>query len=323
MHLPPAIFLMGPTASGKSQIALEIAAHFPVEIINVDSAQIYRYMDIGTAKPSSLILQQIPHHLTDIIDPVQHYSAAQFRQDALELMQDITARHKIPLLVGGTMLYFKALLEGLSELPSADKNLRSILEKEASVIGWPAMHRRLLQLDPDTAKRIQPTDSQRIQRALEICLLTDKPLSEVIQTSQPSADLPYHPIQIALAPDNRSELHHRIAERFQTMLSTGLIEEVSSLRERYPELDTHYPSMRCVGYRQTWLYLDNQISRTELHDRGIAATRQLAKRQLTWLRSLNKRYPIQTFDCLSSQLSQQVIHFLSPQIDKLQSHSRK
>lgn len=323
MHLPPAIFLMGPTASGKSQIALEIATHFPVEIINVDSAQVYRYMNIGTAKPSSLILQQIPHHLTDIIDPVQHYSVAQFRQDTLELMQSITARHKIPLLVGGTMLYFKALLEGLSELPSADKNLRSILEKEASVIGWPAMHRRLLQLDPDTAKRIQPTDSQRIQRALEICLLTDKPLSEVIQTSQPSTDLPYHPIQIALVPENRIELHHRIAERFQTMLSAGLIEEVSSLRKRFPELDTQYPSMRCVGYRQTWLYLNNQISRTDLPDKGIAATRQLAKRQLTWLRSLNKHYPIQTFDCLSPQLSQQVIHFLAPKIDKLQHHSQK
>ncbi|GKS69819.1 tRNA dimethylallyltransferase [Nitrosomonas sp. PY1] len=309
---------MGPTASGKSQIALEITTHFPVEIINVDSAQIYRYMDIGTAKPSSLILQQIPHHLTDIIDPVQHYSVAQFRQNALALMQDITARHKIPLLVGGTMLYFKALLEGLSELPSADKNLRSMLEKEASVVGWPAMHQKLLQLDLETAKRIQPTDSQRIQRALEICLLTDKPLSEIIQASQPSVDFPYHPIQIALIPDNRSELHHRIAKRFQNMLSSGLVEEVSLLRKRFPELDTQHPSMRCVGYRQTWLFLNNQISRNELHDKGIAATRQLAKRQLTWLRSLNKQYPIQTFDCLSSQLSQQVIHFLTTQIDRIQ-----
>ncbi|WP_244072692.1 tRNA (adenosine(37)-N6)-dimethylallyltransferase MiaA [Nitrosomonas sp. PY1] len=318
MHLSPAIFLMGPTASGKSQIALEITTHFPVEIINVDSAQIYRYMDIGTAKPSSLILQQIPHHLTDIIDPVQHYSVAQFRQNALALMQDITARHKIPLLVGGTMLYFKALLEGLSELPSADKNLRSMLEKEASVVGWPAMHQKLLQLDLETAKRIQPTDSQRIQRALEICLLTDKPLSEIIQASQPSVDFPYHPIQIALIPDNRSELHHRIAKRFQNMLSSGLVEEVSLLRKRFPELDTQHPSMRCVGYRQTWLFLNNQISRNELHDKGIAATRQLAKRQLTWLRSLNKQYPIQTFDCLSSQLSQQVIHFLTTQIDRIQ-----
>lgn len=320
MHSPPAIFLMGPTASGKSQIALDIAGHFPVEIISVDSAQVYRYMNIGTAKPSPSILQQINHHLVDIIDPDQIYSAAQFRRDALSLMKTITDGGKIPLLVGGTMLYFKALLEGLSELPSADQNLRIELEAEASMLGWPAMHQKLSQLDEETAKRIKPTDSQRIQRALEICLLTRKPMSELIQGSnnlvQHSIDFPYHAIQIALIPNDRSQLHQRIATRFTTMLEEGLVDEVVSLRQRFPELDVQHPSMRCVGYRQSWLYLLKQINDKELSDMGIAATRQLAKRQLTWLRSLKKRYQIEEYDCFSNNLSFQIREFLTQEIEK-------
>ncbi|MFZ1851047.1 MAG: tRNA (adenosine(37)-N6)-dimethylallyltransferase MiaA [Nitrosomonas sp.] len=320
MHAPPVIFLIGPTASGKSQIALDIAAHFPVEIISVDSAQVYRYMDIGTAKPSPSTLQQINHHLVNIIDPNQTYSAAQFRRDALALMKSITDRGKIPLLVGGTMLYFKVLLEGLSELPSTDQNLRIELEKEALTLGWPVMHQKLSQIDAETAKRIKPTDSQRIQRALEIFLLTRKPMSELIHSSSNSAqlpvDFPYHAIQIALVPNDRSQLHQRIASRFMTMLDQGLIDEVTSLRQRFPELDAHYPSMRCVGYRQSWLYLLNQINDKELWDMGIAATRQLAKRQLTWLRSLKKNYQIEEYDCFSSDLPCQIKNFLNQEIEK-------
>lgn len=316
MHSSPAIFLIGPTASGKSQIALNIAAHFPVEIISVDSAQVYRYMDIGTAKPSSSILQQITHHLVNIIDPNQTYSAAQFRRDALSLMKTITDGGKIPLLVGGTMLYFKALLEGLSELPSADQNLRIELEKEALMLGWPAMHQKLSQFDAETAKRIKPTDGQRIQRALEIFLLTRKSMSELIHSPQHSVDFPYRAIQIALAPNDRSQLHQRIASRFMAMLDDGLVNEVASLRQRFPELDAHYPSMRCVGYRQSWLYLGNRINDKELLNMGIAATRQLAKRQLTWLRSLKKSYQIKEYDCFSSDLPQQIKEFLTQEIEK-------
>lgn len=307
---------MGPTASGKSQIALDIAAHFPVEIISVDSAQVYRYMDIGTAKPNSITLQQVTHHLIDVIDPDQSYSAAQFRLDTLSLMKAITERGKIPLLVGGTMLYFKALLEGLSEFPSADKNLRLALEKEALVLGWPAMHKKLSQLDPQTAERIKQTDSQRIQRALEICILTEKSVSELIHTSQHTVNLPYQTIQIALVPSDRSLLHQRIATRFKTMLDAGLVDEVISLLQRFPTLDMQCPSMRCVGYRQSWLYLQNQINHQELLEMGVAATRQLAKRQLTWLRGLSKTHEINEFDCLLDDLSTAVIDFIHAKLDK-------
>lgn len=304
-NLPPALFLMGPTASGKSQLALEIAAQFPVEIISVDSAQIYRCMNIGTAKPDQETLKNIPHHLIDMIDPTGRYSVAQFRRDALNRMQEITRRRKIPLLVGGTMLYFQALLEGLSELPPADRQVRETIENEAMQIGWPAMHAKLSRVDPATAARLKQTDSQRIQRALEVWLTTGRPMSELFISMPRNALLPYQVIQFALQPSDRTQLHGCIARRFDKMVSHGLIEEVASLRETFA-LTPDLPSMRCVGYRQAWLYLDRKISLNELHDKGIAATRQLAKRQLTWIRSIMKRYEVIEFDCLADHLAQQI-----------------
>ncbi|MBY0500211.1 MAG: tRNA (adenosine(37)-N6)-dimethylallyltransferase MiaA [Nitrosomonas sp.] len=314
MQNPPAIFLMGPTASGKSQVALDIARNFPTEIISVDSAQVYRYMDIGTAKPRQEILAHAPHHLINLIDPDQSYSAAQFRQDALSIMQDISSRNKIPLLVGGTMLYFRALQQGLSALPAADQDLRLTLENRAEKHGWPVMHQKLSELDPVIAARIKPTDSQRIQRALEVCYLTQQPMSEILKNFQP-ADFPYRKISIALIPSERSQLHLRIAERFRSMLNAGLIEEVQSIRQKFPALSAESPSMRCVGYRQTCLYLDDKIDSDELHDMGIAATRQLAKRQLTWLRSMRVTDKIYELDCLSSDLSTQVNNLIRTAIE--------
>lgn len=305
---PPAIFFMGPTASGKSRIALDIAENFPVEIISVDSAQVYRHMDIGTAKPDPATLSRTPHHLINLIDPDQHYSAAQFRNDALTVMQEITQRNKIPLLVGGTMLYFRALQDGLSPLPSADPDLRLMLENTAKELGWPAMHQKLAALDQEAATRIKPTDSQRIQRALEVCYLTQRPMSEILRIPR-QTDFPYRRINITLIPSERSQLHLRIAERFESMLNCGLIDEVQSIRQQFHSLNIESPSMRCVGYRQACLYLDNIINFTELRDMGIAATRQLAKRQLTWLRSM-KTDGMQEFDCLTNDLTTQVQCFL-------------
>ncbi|GJL74242.1 MAG: tRNA dimethylallyltransferase [Nitrosomonas sp.] len=307
-HLPPAIFMMGPTASGKSQIALEIAERFPVEIVSVDSAQVYRFMDIGTAKPDQATLARIPHHLVNLIDPTGNYSAAQFCSDALDAMRDITRRGKIPLLVGGTMLYFQALLNGLSFLPAADSKLRAAIEKNAKMLGWPAMHARLRELDAESAARIKSTDSQRIQRALEVCMLTSRPMSEILRMPR-KIDLPYRVIKLALQPSDRNRLHQRIATRFENMLRQGLIDEVSFIRRQFavgPEL----PSMRCVGYRQAWLYLEKEINLQELSAKGVAATRQLAKRQLTWLRSIMRKYEVIEFDCLEDDLSDRVCSFL-------------
>jgi tRNA dimethylallyltransferase len=310
--LPPAILLMGPTASGKSQIALDIAENFPVEIISVDSAQVYRYMDIGTAKPDLTTLARIPHHLINLIDPDQHYSAAQFRESALAAMQAITQRNKIPLLVGGTMLYFRTLQDGLSLLPSADRDLRLELENMAERLGWPAMHQKLVELDREIAVRIKPTDSQRIQRALEVCYLTQRPMSEILKAPR-QAEFPYRKINIALVPSERSQLHQRIAERFKSMLARGLIDEVQAIRQQFHSLSIESPAMRCVGYRQACLYLDNKINVNELHDMGIAATRQLAKRQLTWLRSM-KTDAMQEFDCLAEDLAVSIENFLQQSI---------
>ena len=307
-NLPPAIFLMGPTASGKSQIALEIATHFPVEIVSVDSAQVYRFMDVGTAKPNQATLSQIPHHLINIINPDQHYSAAQFRVDALNIMKAITQRNKIPLLVGGTMLYFRALQEGLAELPSADANLRLSIERMAKESGWPAMHKKLAELDQETAARIKSTDSQRIQRALEVCYLTQQPLSELLKNPKTAA-FPYRASNIALIPKERSQLHERIAIRFEAMLRNGLIDEVEFIRRQFAFLTNESPSMRCVGYRQTCLFLDGELNVSELHDKGVAATRQLAKRQLTWLRNM-EMHTRQEFNCLADDASTQVQIFL-------------
>ncbi|WP_304054459.1 tRNA (adenosine(37)-N6)-dimethylallyltransferase MiaA [Nitrosomonas communis] len=304
-ELPPAIVLIGPTASGKSNVAMEVAQLFPVEIISIDSAQVYREMNIGSAKPDQHDQAAVPHHLIDLINPDEHYSAAQFRKDALAKMDEITARRKIPLLVGGTMLYFKVLKEGLSELPCADENIRLEIETAAEKKGWPEIHQVLAQLDPVSAARIKPHDSQRIQRALEVCYLTGRPMSEIL--SQPrSTPLPYHLINMALLPTDRKILHQRIQLRFENMIDMGLIDEVRAIRSRYG-VNADTPSMRCVGYRQVSMYLDNLISLAAMMDMGIAATRQLAKRQLTWLRAMTG---LQAFDCLAENLSQQVIAYL-------------
>jgi tRNA dimethylallyltransferase len=291
-----AIAIMGPTASGKTAAALEIARHVPCEIVSVDSALVYRGMDIGTAKPSAEELAAVPHHLIDILDPLESYSAMQFREDALRLVRDIHTRGKLPLLVGGTMLYFKALRDGLDDLPQADPEVRARLDEEAARIGVPGLHARLAAIDPETAARLKPNDSQRIQRALEIFELTGTPMSQLLAKA-PREELPFELLPLALEPSDRSVLHARIAARFDAMLNApggGLLDEVKRLRAR-GDLHLGLPSMRCVGYRQAWEYLDGEYDLATLREKGIAATRQLAKRQLTWLRSMPDRIVI---DCL-------------------------
>ena len=297
MTLPPAIFLMGPTASGKTAAAVAMVQHLPIELISVDSALVYREMDIGTAKPDAETLRLAPHHLIDIVNPDSAYSAAQFRDDALRLMAEITARGRVPLLVGGTMLYFNALQHGMHALPSADPVVRASLLADAERIGWPAMHARLARLDPATAERLQPNDAQRIERALEVVLSSGRPMSAWL-SEQRSDALPYRLLKIGLLPSERAALHARIALRFDQMLDAGLVDEVSDLRTRWPLLPD-MPSMRCVGYRQAWRYLDGEIDAAELRDTGIYATRQLAKRQLTWLRGMDD---VEGFDCLDDRL---------------------
>lgn len=281
-HAPKAVFIMGPTASGKTDLAIECVRAFPCELISVDSALVYRDMDIGTAKPGDEELAQAPHRLINMIDPAQSYSAAQFREDALKEMADIVSHGKIPVLVGGTMLYYKALQEGLSELPSANAEVRATLEQEAEAKGWAHMHQRLAAVDPDSAQRIHPNDPQRIQRALEVYTITGKSLTE-FYTAQQADRLPYDVIKIALVPEGRGELHQRIAQRFHLMLELGLVNEVRRLKDR-GDLNLNMPSMRCVGYRQVWEYLDNEIDFDTMVEKAIVATRQLAKRQMTWLR---------------------------------------
>ena len=300
-RLPPAIFLMGPTASGKSAVAIELAQRIGGEIISVDSVLVYRDLNIGAAKPDAQTLAGTPHHLIDIIDPTQSYSAAAFRRDALTAMADIAARGKVPILAGGTMLYFKALIDGLSTLPSADAELRADIEARAARVGWPTLHAELAKLDPDTAARLKPTDAQRIQRALEVCYLTGDAMSKHFAHSEATA-LPYDILSIALLPSDRKILHQRIEARFRTMLEQGIVEEVRSLQQRY-ELHAALPAMRAVGYRQVWEHLAGQYSREELLARGTAATRQLAKRQLTWLRAMPE---LVIFDCLENRLTNNV-----------------
>ncbi len=280
--MTPTILLMGPTASGKSAVALALASRMPVEIVSVDSAQVYRGMDVGTAKPDAETRERVAHHLIDLIDPDQSYSAARFRVDALGAIAAIRSRGRIPLLVGGTMLYFKALREGLSELPPANPALRAEIDTRAAAEGWPALHGELARVDPVTAARLKPTDAQRIQRALEVYRLRGVPIS-ALQGSRDSRDAP-ELIALALTPLDRDELHRRIAVRFDAMLARGLIDEVRALRGRY-RLTGAMPSMRCVGYRQVWGVLEGTASASSLRERAIAATRQLAKRQITWLRS--------------------------------------
>jgi tRNA dimethylallyltransferase len=296
---PPAIFLMGPTASGKTALAVSLVERFPLELVSVDSALVYRGMDIGTAKPDAATLARAPHHLLDIRDPTEAYSAAAFCDDARRLMADIVARGKVPLLVGGTMLYFRALLQGLDDLPRADAALRQKLETEAMARGWPALHADLAQVDPLTAARLAPNDSQRIGRALEIFQLTGTPMSALLDRVQ--SELPYRVLQLALIPSDRAVLHQRIAARFDAMLAEGLLEEVESLR-RNAALKPGLPAMRAVGYRQAWACLDGGIDLKALREQGIAATRQLAKRQLTWLRSWPDAVVL---DCLADDLEAQ------------------
>jgi tRNA dimethylallyltransferase len=309
-QLPFAILLMGPTASGKTGVAVDLVKHFPCEIISVDSALVYRHMSIGTAKPDAATLAVAPHRLIDIIDPTQSYSAAQFRADALREMNEIVTRKKIPLLVGGTMLYFKALLEGLSNLPQADAELRAELDARAKKIGWPAMHAELAKLDPETAARLKPMDAQRIQRALEICLLSGETMTSQLGKADATL-LPYRFIKMALVPSERGLLHQRIAQRFDAMIKQGLIDEVAQLRKDFA-LTPDMPSMRCVGYRQAWQYLDGEISQDELRNKGIIATRQLAKRQLTWLRSMEG---VTEFDCLDPALTQNVREYIQQMLN--------
>jgi tRNA dimethylallyltransferase len=279
----PAVLLMGPTGSGKSALAMALAERFPVEIVSVDSAQVYRGMDIGTAKPDVAARARVPHHLIDIIDPVDAYSAARFRADAIKAIADIRSRDAVPLVVGGTMLYFKALREGLSMLPAADPALRARLDARAVAEGWPALHAELWRIDPATAARLKVTDAQRIQRALEVHAITGKPLSQLQGARETDCALGTT-IALALIPGDRARLHSELAARFDTMLAAGLVAELSGLRAHW-RLAPEMPSMRCVGYRQAWDFIDRRTDAPTLREKGIAATRQLAKRQLTWLRA--------------------------------------
>ncbi|AWX15430.1 tRNA (adenosine(37)-N6)-dimethylallyltransferase MiaA [Mergibacter septicus] len=314
---PLAIFLMGPTASGKTALAIRLRQRLrtclPLEIISVDSALIYRGMDIGTAKPTATELALAPHRLIDIKDPTESYSAADFRADALREMAQLTAEGKIPVLVGGTMLYYKALLEGLSPLPKADPTLRAEIEQRASQFGWQALHTELAKIDPISAQRIHSNDPQRINRALEVYYLTGKSLTEL--TTEKGEELPYQLLQFALAPQERSILHHRIEQRFHTMINQGFQQEVEKLYQR-GDLHLNLPSMRCVGYRQMWEFLQGEYSHQEMIYRGICATRQLAKRQITWLRGWKS--PLIWLDSLQMERAEQeVIDNIQQKWDKM------
>lgn len=302
---PRVIALLGPTASGKSALAAALAKRIPVEIVSVDSAQVYRGMDIGTAKPDAEERAAIPHHLLDLLDPDESYSAARFCGDAGAAVAGIVGRGRTPLLVGGTMLYFKALREGLSDLPPADPSVRAEIEARAAIEGWPALHRELAAVDPATAMRLPPNDSQRISRALEIFRQTGAPMSHRLGRRQEPA--PWEMLQIALMPADRSRLHENIARRFDAMLAAGFVEELVGLRNRFRLAGT-MPSMRCVGYRQIWEMLEGRLPKSELRDRGIFATRQLAKRQLTWLRSWPDIHPV---DSLADDALERVLKLIT------------
>ncbi|MDR6474965.1 tRNA dimethylallyltransferase [Paraburkholderia sp. GV068] len=300
--------LLGPTASGKTAAALALATRRPIEIVSVDSALVYRQMDIGTAKPTAEERAIAPHHLIDIVDPANAYSAAEFRADALRLTAEIQARGRLPLLVGGTMLYYKALTQGLNDLPAADPNVRAQLDADAARDGWPALHARLAAVDPATAARLAPNDSQRIQRALEVFMLTGEAMSTLLaapaRTDDAAADWRFVPI--ALEPSDRSVLHARIERRFDAMLENGFVDEVVKLRER-GDLSPEMPSMRCVGYRQVWEYLDGAVDYATMRDKGVFATRQLCKRQLTWLRSMDERVVV---DCCDREATARVLEVI-------------
>ncbi|MFM0741333.1 tRNA (adenosine(37)-N6)-dimethylallyltransferase MiaA [Paraburkholderia xenovorans] len=304
----PVPCLLGPTASGKTAAALALAAQRPVEIISVDSALVYRQMDIGTAKPTAAERALAPHHLIDIVDPADVYSAAQFRADALRLVGEISARGRLPLLVGGTMLYYKALTQGLNDLPAADADVRATLDADAARDGWPALHARLAAVDPVTAARLAPNDAQRIQRALEVFMLTGQPMAALLaapaRVDESAAGWRFVPI--ALEPSERGVLHARIEQRFDAMLASGFVDEVVKLRER-GDLLPDMPSMRCVGYRQVWEYLDGAVDYLTMRDKGVFATRQLCKRQLTWLRSMKERTVV---DCCDPHATARVVSLI-------------
>ena len=303
----PAVLLMGPTASGKSALALSLAERLDVEIVSVDSAQIYRGMDIGTAKPDAATRARVAHHLIDIVDPSEAYSAARFRADALAAAAGIRARGRVPLFAGGTMLYFRALTEGLSALPQADPEVRGRIDARAAREGWPAMHAALARVDPATAARLSPADGQRIQRALEVHELTGAPLS-ALQGARDAATGLGPVVTIAIVPSDRAKLHASIADRFDAMLAAGLVDELRGLRARYALTPT-LPSMRCVGYRQAWEFIDGQIDAPTLRAKGIAATRQLAKRQFTWLRATSAA----VFDPTAPRLVEAVVAHIERQ----------
>ncbi|RQR58447.1 tRNA (adenosine(37)-N6)-dimethylallyltransferase MiaA [Burkholderia sp. Bp9125] len=305
--------LLGPTASGKTATALALAARRPIEIVSVDSALVYRDMDIGTAKPSRDERAAVPHHLIDIIDPADAYSAAEFRADALRLIGEIAARGRTPLLAGGTMLYYKALTQGLNDLPGADPAVRAELDADAARDGWPALHARLAQLDPETAARLAPNDSQRIQRALEVFMLSGRPMSALLAAPPRTDDAAarYRFVPVALEPSDRAVLHARIAQRFDAMLDAGFIDEVERLRRR-DDLHPGLPSMRCVGYRQAWEFLDGVTDYRTMRDKGIFATRQLCKRQITWLRAMPERIVV---DCVASDAAVRAVDALERVID--------
>jgi len=305
-----AVFLLGPTASGKTAVALALAQRFPVEVVSVDSAQVYRGMDVGTAKPDARTRERVPHHLVDLTDPTDPYSAGRFRDDALRLAREIAARGHLPVFAGGTMLYYRALTHGLADLPSASATIRDELDREAASRGWPALHAQLAAVDSVTAARLDPNDAQRIQRALEVFRASGKPLSEHIARA-PRA-LPFAALRISLEPSDRAALHRRIAQRFAQMLRDGLVAEVCSLRERFA-LHENLPAMRAVGYRQVWETLEGRAPQATLEARGTAATRQLAKRQLTWLRAMDD---VERFDCLRPDLAAAVIDRVAREVER-------
>ncbi|NYT86309.1 tRNA (adenosine(37)-N6)-dimethylallyltransferase MiaA [Pollutimonas harenae] len=301
--IKPVICLAGPTAAGKSAATLALAQRWPIEVIVMDSATIYRGMDIGTAKPSKLEQASMPHHLLDIRDPAESYSAAEFQRDASLLIEQIQARGNLPLLCGGTMLYYKALREGLNNLPQADPAVRAAIDNEARTSGWPELHRQLSEYDPVTAARLAPNDSQRLQRAIEIYRVSGRPMSDWLADARPAQNDSHRFVTLSLEPSDRLALHARIAARYHTMIKEGLLDEVRTLHAR-PDLHDGLPSVRCVGYRQLWEYLDGRISIGQAVEQAVAATRQLAKRQLTWLRSQPER---QVIDCLASDAAAQVV----------------
>ncbi|GDX55531.1 tRNA dimethylallyltransferase [Methylophilaceae bacterium] len=307
---PVIFFLIGPTASGKTNLAVELVKRFPFEIISVDSAQIYRDMDIGVAKPSQDVLDIAPHHLINIMKPNEAYSVAQFTQDALKLIDEIILRGHIPLLVGGTMMYFNALEKGINQMPSTDEQLRKDIEIEACQIGWPKLYEKLKSVDKETAEKLNPNDAQRISRALEVFYSSGKPLSSYHQSKNKNV-FPFSVCKLGLMPSNRKILHQRIEFRVHEMLEAGLFKEVRSLLQKYPSLQSHMPSMRSVGYRQTLEYFNHDIKEKECIDKIIFATRQLAKRQMTWMRSMEN---LNLFDCSNDDISNEVIAFVKARL---------